>query len=115
MASIRTTPVLGLALLMAFAACSTLQGQEQPPGKGVGAARKVERLERGKDVPVVCRIDGETTLLQIKPAGTRVKKGDLVGELDPAALKERLAHQQLVIAPAKAQQKSARIEREDAE
>jgi multidrug resistance efflux pump len=113
MGSIRTPRVLALASLVAFGACSTLQGQEQPPGKT--AVRKVEKLERGKDVAVVCRIDGDTTLLQIKPAGTRVKKGDLVGELDPAALKDRLLNQQLVITQAKSQQQNAKVDREEAE
>jgi multidrug resistance efflux pump len=61
----------------------------QPTG-GVGAGAMVVRS----------RIGGETTVLSILPAGTQVKKGQVVCELDSADLKDEVAGQKLATAQA---------------
>ena len=47
-------------------------------------------------------LEGRTTVLSAKPEGSFVKKGELVCELDPSPLKERLANQEIVIRGAEA-------------
>jgi HlyD family secretion protein len=104
MASLRSAAAF--LCLLALGAGSNARAQDR---------KKVEKLDRPKDVAVVCRIEGETTLLKIEPAGTRVKKGDLVGELDTSALKDRLINQQIAIAQTKALYENAKVEREGAQ
>jgi HlyD family secretion protein len=57
----------------------------------------------------------ETSILKIVPNGSRVKKGDLVCELDPAALWDALTNQQITTAAAEANLKNAKLTREAAE
>ncbi|MGC8641125.1 MAG: hypothetical protein ACP5XB_14765 [Isosphaeraceae bacterium] len=44
---------------------------------------------------LLSRVEGRTTILSIVPEGTRVKKGDLVCELDSAALRDQLSNQKI--------------------
>lgn len=57
----------------------------------------VERgnLESSKNVDVVNEVEGQTTIISIKPEGTQVKKGDLVVELDSATLRDNLTNQEI--------------------
>jgi HlyD family secretion protein len=84
---------------------STVSGQEQKPGEP-GAA---------KGVNVFNPVEGRITVIDAKPEGAIVKKGDVVCELDPRPLRARLANQDIVILGAEADYKNAQLTREVAE
>ena len=46
-------------------------------------------LESSKNQDAFCNVEGGTTIIMIKPEGTQVKKGDVVCELDSAALSDQ--------------------------
>ena len=61
------------------------------PGQaGQPAGDVIERgtLESSENEDVYCQVEGQTTIISILPEGTRVKKGELVCELDSPALKD---------------------------
>ena len=60
-------------------------------------------------------VPGETTIISILPANVRVKKGQLVCELDPAQIKDRLANQKTTARAAEAAYHNAKLTREVAE
>ena len=68
-----------------------------------------------KDNEVFNVIPGQTTILSIKPDGSMVKKGEQVCDLDPFALKTKLAAQEVVAKEAETAYQNARAEREVAE
>ena len=72
-------------------------------------------LESSKNQDVQCQVEGSTTIITIVPEGTRVKKGDLVCELDSAALKDQLTNQKIATQGAEASYQNARLTREVAE
>ena len=61
------------------------------------------------------RSRANTTIISLVPEGTRVKKGDLVGELDSASLRDQLINQRIATRVAQANYQNARLERETAE
>ncbi len=77
----------------------------------------VERgsLESSSNMDVYCMVEGQTTIINIKPEGTRVKKGDVVCELDSASLKDQLVNQRITTESAKANYQNAKLTREVAE
>lgn len=52
-------------------------------------------LESSNNTDAINEVEGQTTILYIVPEGTRVKKGDLVCELDSAALRDQLINQEI--------------------
>jgi HlyD family secretion protein len=64
---------------------------------------------------MVCQVEGSTTIIMIKPEGTMVKQGDVVAELDSAALRDMLINQKITTQQAEAAFKQARLVREVAE
>jgi RND family efflux transporter MFP subunit len=60
-------------------------------------------------------VEGSTTIISILPEGTRVKKGDLVCELDSAVLRDTLTNQEIAIQGAEAAYQNAKLTRETAE
>ena len=60
------------------------------------------RLESSQTSTLVSKVEGTTTILSIVPEGTAVKKGDLVAELDSAALRDRLVDQRITAQRAEA-------------
>jgi RNA polymerase sigma factor (sigma-70 family) len=60
-------------------------------------------------------VSGETTIISVLPTNSKVKKGQLVCELDPAAIKNRLANHKLATTSAEAAYQNARLTREVAE
>ena len=64
----------------------------------------------------VCSLlPGRATILYLKPPGVTVKKGDLICELDPAGVRDRLARQRLQVERAQAEVRNARLSREAAD
>jgi RND family efflux transporter MFP subunit len=57
----------------------------------------VERgtLESSSNQDAINEVEGMTTIISIKPEGTRVKEGELVCELDSAALRDQLVNQEI--------------------
>jgi multidrug resistance efflux pump len=63
-------------------------------------------------VAVFNSVEGRTTVLSIRPEGSRVEKGDIVCELDPGELRDRLAGEELDVQGALADVQGARLARE---
>ncbi len=72
-------------------------------------------LESSSNQDVYCRVEGQTTIIRIVPEGTRVKKDDVICELDSAALKDSLVNQRITTESAKANYQNAKLTREVAE
>jgi multidrug efflux pump subunit AcrA (membrane-fusion protein) len=72
-------------------------------------------LESSKNQDVSNQVEGSTTIISIVPEGTRVKKGDLVCELDSAALSDQLTNQKIATQGAEASYQNAKLTREVAE
>ncbi len=72
-------------------------------------------LESRKNQDAFCSVEGGTSIIMIKPEGTRVKKGEVVCELDSAALSDSLTNQTITTKSAEAAFKNATLTREVAE
>ena len=68
-------------------------------------------LEAARRTDLICLIEGGTTIMSILPEGTKVKKGDLVCELDSASLKDQLTNQKIASQGAEAALQNAKIAR----
>ena len=89
--------------------------QEVKPGK-----IRFEVIERGSLEPsrveeAFSQVEGRTTIISILPDGSQVKKGDLVCELDSAALRDTLVNQTIATKSAEAAYENAKLAREVAE
>ena len=72
-------------------------------------------LESSKNQDAFCNVEGGTSIIMIKPEGTRVTKDELVCELDSAALRDSLTNQQITTKSADANFRNATLTREVAE
>ena len=72
-------------------------------------------LESAKNQDMFSSIKGATTIIMLKPEGTRVTKGEIVCELDSAALRDQLTNAQIAIKNAEVDFQNARVARELAE
>lgn len=72
-------------------------------------------LESAKNTDVTNEVEGQTTIIFIKPEGTPVEKGELVCELDSAALRDNLVNQEIATKRAEADFENAKKTREVAE
>jgi RND family efflux transporter MFP subunit len=59
-------------------------------------------LESASSINVMSEVEGQVAIISLEPAGTQVKAGDVVVELDSAALKTRRTEQQIVVQKARA-------------
>ena len=89
--------------------------QEVRPGRFTVSLVERGSLESSRNTDIYCTVEGKTTIIKIVPEGVRVKKGDLVCELDSAALKDQLVNQRITTESAKANYLNAKIAREVAE
>jgi RND family efflux transporter MFP subunit len=64
---------------------------------------------------VTCQVDGSTTIISLVPEGTKVDKGQLVGELDSSALQDSLKNQRPATLEAQAAYREAQSTRRVAE
>ena len=60
-------------------------------------------VESANSIDVRCEVPGTSTILHLIPEGSRVEKGDLLVELDSAALTEQLAGAEVRVEQARAQ------------
>lgn len=72
-----------------------------------------EPAERDR-VDVFISVEGRTVVLTSVPAGSPVEKGDVICELDPSDIKDRLATQEIIVRGAEADVHATRIAREAA-
>jgi multidrug efflux pump subunit AcrA (membrane-fusion protein) len=96
------------------------RGDDMPVAEvktGKLAGRVIERgsVEASRVENVTCEVEGGSTILRIVREGSRVKKGDLICELDASALKEQLINQTIARKQAEANYQNAKLEREVAE
>ena len=122
--------VAGVGLL-AEQGTSGAQPQDHSQVKGAAAADaedfivkagklKVAVIERGSlesanIADVVCDVEGGAAIVRIVDEGTRVRKGDVVCELDSARLSNMLTDQRVSTGVAKAAYETAKLAREIAE
>ena len=88
--------------------------EEVPVAEAVRGEIRVIVSERGHVEPARsaqanCEVAGQTTILSILPEGTRVTKGQLVCELDSAALEDALINQRITTQQAEARHKNAEL------
>ena len=72
------------------------------PGKLSVIVKEKGNLESAANKDVLCEVEGGTTIIMIKPEGTPVKQGDVVAELDSAALRDSLINQKITTQQAEA-------------
>ena len=72
-------------------------------------------LESSENKDAYCQVEGQTTIIMIKPEGTPVKKGEIVCQLDSAALSDQLVNQKITTKSAEANHENAKLTREVAE
>lgn len=85
------------------------------PGKLIVTEVTRGNLEAAHRADVFSQVEGRTTIVRLLPEGTRVKKGQLVCELDSAALKDSLINQKITTRGAEIAYQSARLAREAAD
>jgi RND family efflux transporter MFP subunit len=85
------------------------------PGKLIVGAMGTGALEATHTYDEFCRVKGGTAIMSLVPEGTIVTKGEVVGELDSAALSDRLVNQVVAIERAEVDYHNAVRAREVAE
>jgi HlyD family secretion protein len=89
--------------------------QEVRPGRLTVSLVERGSLESSANQDIYCNVEGQTTIIKIVPEGTRVKKDQVICELDSAALRDALLNQQITTQSAKANYLNAKLAREVAE
>jgi RNA polymerase sigma factor (sigma-70 family) len=92
-------------------------GDERPAENQPDQAAAREKAERkaAPPIPVSAKVDIAARIIKLIPNGTRVKKGDVVCELDSAALRNWLVNQRIAVKAAEATYRNANLAREVAE
>ncbi len=72
-------------------------------------------LESSRNSDLYSNVEGQTTIIQLVPEGTKVTKGDLICKLDSAALRDRLVNQRITTEAAKATYQNAKLASEVAD
>jgi multidrug resistance efflux pump len=98
--------LMGLAAFLTVTIASAQQRATDEP-----AATAPE----GRGIAVFNPVEGRITVLSSRPDGSRVEKGDVVCELDPADLNDRLDSGAIEVQAAQAGAQGARLSREAAE
>jgi multidrug efflux pump subunit AcrA (membrane-fusion protein) len=69
-------------------------------------------LESARFESIICEVPGNSTILSLVPEGSRVDAGDVVAELDSAALRDRLTNQAIATRQAESDYNNAKLARE---
>ena len=72
-------------------------------------------LESSNSKDVMNQVEGSTSIISIKPEGTRVKAGEVVCELDSSSLRDQLSNQQITTKSAESAFENAKLTHEVAE
>lgn len=103
--SMRLGAMLGLVAVATVAVAAGQQGD-------TGGSSRPGPAARG--TPVFNPVDGRIRVLSARPEGTRVGKGEIVCEFDPAGLRDRLGSQELTVQGLRAGAQGARLAHEAA-
>ncbi len=68
------------------------------------------QLDSAKNAVLTCQVEGSTTILDIKPEGAHVKKGELVVELDSSLLVDKERQQEIAVTQAESAMQTAEKE-----
>ena len=71
-------------------------------GPLVISLRESGEIKPSEQIKIKSEVEGRTTILSIVPEGTRVKKGDLLVELDTSSLEESRVNQEITVQNAEA-------------
>jgi multidrug efflux pump subunit AcrA (membrane-fusion protein) len=88
---------------------------EVKPGRLMVVVEARGSVEVARKSDVYSAVEGQTTILSLAPEGQRVRKGDLVCELESAALRDQLVNQEIAEQRAAAAYRNAKLAREVAE
>jgi multidrug resistance efflux pump len=89
--------------------------KEVKPGRVKFEVRVRGSLEPSRALQFQSQVEGRTSIVSLRPDGSRVKKGELVCELDSTAFKRKLISQTITIKSAEAAYKKAKLAREAAD
>jgi RND family efflux transporter MFP subunit len=103
-----------MAGLFASAKTDVITAQIKP-GKLSVIVKEKGSLESAANKDVLSEVEGTTTIISIKPEGTKVTSGEVVAELDSAILRDNLVNQKIATQQAEASYKQAKLVREVAE
>lgn len=68
------------------------------------------QLDSARNAVLTCQVEGSTTILDIKPEGAHVKKGELVVELDSSLLVDKERQQEIAVTQAESAMQTAEKE-----
>jgi RND family efflux transporter MFP subunit len=97
------------------ASASSAPTREVKPGKLEFVVSERGSVEAGRAEELYCNSMGNTTIIKIVPEGLKVKKGQIIAELDSAGLRNLLVNQRITTKSAEANYLNARLAREVAE
>jgi len=72
-------------------------------------------LDSSQTTDAYCLVEGQTTIMMLKPEGSRVQKGEIVCQLDSASLRDQLVNQRITVKSAEANFENAKLARQVAE
>jgi HlyD family secretion protein len=113
--------------LLAQRGTSGAQSQPEPKPKAALVVHevkpgklRVEIVERGslessRNQDVYSNVEGRTTIIKIVPEGAKVKKGEVICQLDSAALRDSLINQRITARAAEAAYENAKLAHEVAQ
>jgi multidrug resistance efflux pump len=97
--------LVGLAALLTVTIASAQYRAQEPAGT----------VPDARGLAVFNPVEGRIRVLSSRPDGARVEKGDVVCELDPAELEDRLASQEIAVQGLQAGVRGTRLARQAAE
>ena len=102
------------------ASTTVTRADEVPVHVTVPGKLRVTAVERGfvessANRDAYSLVEGRTTIIMIRPEGTPVKRGEIVCQLDSAALRDQLVNQRITTKSAEANHENAKLSREVAE
>jgi HlyD family secretion protein len=106
---------MGSQVVLAQQPAADMLVHEVRPGKLRVSVVERGSLEAARTADVFCQVEGQTTILSIKPEGTSVARGEPVCELDSASLRDQLVNQTIATRRAEAAYQNAKLAREAAE
>jgi HlyD family secretion protein len=111
--------IVRAALMGATLVCGSAAGWDGSTGASVPSPKnppgRLSTSARRDSESVYCELPGVSTIKTLTPAGTIVKKGDLICELEPTGLRVLIAEREAVLELAAAELQNAVLSREAAE
>jgi HlyD family secretion protein len=110
----------GLALFAFAGSCGWLAAMKGPTvaaqaGTGQQAGPPDEKAKSDRGEVIRSTVPGQITVIMMAHDGSKVKKGDVVSQLDSSALADQLLEQHIAVESARANYESSQLDREVAE